>query len=170
MINWTHDLAGLSTLAWEIKLKSLPRDKGYIPELEDYVAAEKVWEVMAAREDPPPDYVPTFLSNPFSLNRKRPEGITYHLAGNHGLRLFNPWESNKRINSTVGGELSVSDARSILRTNTSGFSAPASHGVGGTAPWKSTRSGRGTHAHLHNHDGRARHDGTPGSCILQSPR
>ena len=45
---------------------------------------------MAAREDPPPDYVPTFPSNPFNVNRKRPEGITYHLAGNYNLHLFNP--------------------------------------------------------------------------------
>ena len=41
MINRTHDLAGLLMLAWEIKLESVPRDKGYIPELEDYVEAEK---------------------------------------------------------------------------------------------------------------------------------
>ena len=58
---------------------------------------------MAVRENPPPDYVPTFPSNPFKVYRKRREGITYHLAGNYELHLFNPWAFNKRINSTVGG-------------------------------------------------------------------
>ena len=39
----------------------------------------------------------------------------------HNLHLFNPWACNKRINSTIGGELSVSDARSILRPILWGF-------------------------------------------------
>ncbi|KAK0513179.1 hypothetical protein JMJ35_004165 [Cladonia borealis] len=73
------------------------------------------WDELTASGAPSDDYIPSFPRNPFHKNGKPIRGITCHLGGNHNLPLLSPYGFTRLIHSIAGGELSVQDARSILR-------------------------------------------------------